>query len=43
MQQLMPLLQKSIESAQKGMQEDVAAMIKESQSKSDTSHPQKND
>jgi len=42
MQQMMPMLQKSVENAQKGMQEDIAAMIKESQSKSDTAHPQKN-
>jgi uncharacterized protein len=38
MQQMMPLLQKSIENTQKELQEDIAAMIKESQSKTDTSN-----
>jgi hypothetical protein len=42
MQHMMPLLQKSIENTQKGLQEDITAMVKESQSKSDTSRPQKN-
>jgi hypothetical protein len=42
MQQLMPLLQKSIENTQKDLREDIAAMIKEGQSKSDSSRPQKN-
>jgi uncharacterized protein len=43
MQQMMPLLQKSMENTQKDLQEDIAAMVKENRSKSDTSHPQKND
>jgi hypothetical protein len=38
----LPDIQKSIESARKGMQEDIAAMVKERELKSDTSHPQKN-
>jgi hypothetical protein len=42
MQQMMPLLQKSIENMQGGLEEDIAAMVKESQSKSATSLPQKN-
>jgi uncharacterized protein len=42
MQQMMPMLQKSIENTQKYLQEDIAAMVKASQLKSDTSHPQKN-
>jgi hypothetical protein len=42
MQQMMPVLQKSIENMQEGLQEHIAAMVKESQSNSDTSHPQKN-
>ena len=42
MQQMMPLLQKSIENPQKDLQEDIAAMVKERELKSDTSHPQKN-
>jgi hypothetical protein len=42
MQQMMPLLQKNIESMNKGLKEDIAAMIKEGQSKTDTSNPQKN-
>jgi uncharacterized protein len=42
MQQMMPLLQKSIENTQKEVQEDIAAMIKEGQSKSDRSNLQKN-
>jgi uncharacterized protein len=42
MQQMMPLLQKNIESMNKDLKEDIAAMIKESQSKTDTSNPQKN-
>jgi hypothetical protein len=42
MQEMMPLLQKNIENTRKDLQEDIAAMIKESQSKSDNSNPQKN-
>ena len=42
MQQMMPMLQKSIENTQKDLQEDIAAMVKESQSNSDASHQQKN-
>jgi hypothetical protein len=42
MQHMMPLIQKSIENTNKGLQDDIAAMIKESQSKDDTSNPQKN-
>jgi hypothetical protein len=41
-QQMMPLLQKSIQSMQKGVQDDIAAMIKEGESKSGTSNSQKN-
>jgi uncharacterized protein len=42
MQQMMPLLQKSVENTQRELQEDITAMIKESRSKTDTSTPQKN-
>jgi uncharacterized protein len=42
MQKMMPLLQKNIEAMNKGIQEDVAAMVKESQSNSDPSAPPKN-
>jgi hypothetical protein len=42
MQHMMPLLQKSIENTQKDLQEDIAAMVKERELKSDTPHPQKN-
>jgi uncharacterized protein len=42
MQQVMPLLQKNIENTQKELQEDIAAMIKERQPKTDSSNPQKN-
>lgn len=41
MQKMMPLLQKNIENAQKQMQQDIAAMIKEGQGNSDTASPQK--
>ena len=41
MQQMMPLLQKSVENTQRELQEDITAMIKESRSKTDTSTPQK--
>jgi hypothetical protein len=37
MQQMMPLLQKSVENTQRELQEDITAMIKESRSKTDTS------
>jgi Uncharacterized protein conserved in bacteria (DUF2059) len=36
MQQMMPLLRTSMEDMQKGLQQDIAAMLKESHSKSDT-------
>lgn len=42
MQHMMPMLQSSIENMQKGLQEDITAMVKDSQSKSGTSNPQKN-
>ena len=42
MQHMMPMLQRSIENMQKGLQEDITAMVKDSQSKSGTSNPQKN-
>jgi hypothetical protein len=42
MQQMMPMLQRSVENMQKGLQEDITAMVKESQPKSGISHPQKN-
>lgn len=42
MQHMMPMLQSSIENMQKGLQEDITAMIRENQLKSGTSNPQKN-
>jgi hypothetical protein len=42
MQQMMPLLQKNMESAQKNLQEDIAAMIKQSETKSPTSKIDRN-
>jgi uncharacterized protein len=42
MQQMMPLLQKNMEAMNKGIQEDIAAMLKESQPKIDPDPPQKN-
>jgi uncharacterized protein len=42
MQQMMPLLQKNIEAMNKGIQEDIAAMLKESQPKIDSDPSQKN-
>jgi uncharacterized protein len=41
MQNMMPLLQKRMETMQKGLQEDEEAIMKENQTKSDSSTPQK--